>query len=267
MVHLIQRETFSAEKWNGKHASMSKHLESHQAPVLAIYFTLIHLFLFFCLFGCFFHVFSCLHCFGGADFLLPLFPPVPLFYHPHWLKYKVSHFRKLSSGKKELTFFLLFCLFVFLQTPEQMEPFRAPDVSSQLPGLLSSSYSRSSSQKWLWRLPGSCRFPLPLFKPLGLDLSALQKPQVEQTQRDQAVEMDFVGYQSCASLSFVLQKRFQPSLLGEVPHMTLVMKKQSSSEACSECGVIATSLFFRGKTVGGRGLLLISSTFFFNFFS
>lgn len=49
--------------------------------------------------------------------------------------------------------------------------------------------------------------------------------------------------------------------------MTLVMKKQSSSEACSECGVIATSLFFRGKTVGGRGLLLISSTFFFNFFS
>lgn len=49
--------------------------------------------------------------------------------------------------------------------------------------------------------------------------------------------------------------------------MTLVMKKQSSSEACSECGVVATSLFFRGKTVGGRGLLLISSTFFFNFFS
>lgn len=43
MVHLIRRETFSAEKWNGKHASMSKHLESHQAPVLAIYFSLIHL--------------------------------------------------------------------------------------------------------------------------------------------------------------------------------------------------------------------------------
>lgn len=134
MVHLIQRETFSAEKWNGKHASMSKHLESHQAPVLAIYFTLIHLFLFFCLFV-FFHVFSCLHCFGGADFLLPLFPPAPLFYHPHWLKYKVSRFRKLSSGKKELAFFCCFVCFFFCRHQSRWRPFRAPDVSSQLPGL------------------------------------------------------------------------------------------------------------------------------------
>lgn len=66
MVHLIRRETFSVEKWNGKHASMSKHLESRQAPVLAIYFSLIlpptPLF------------FSCIQLFallfGGADSLL-----------------------------------------------------------------------------------------------------------------------------------------------------------------------------------------------------
>lgn len=128
MVHLIRRETFSVEKWNGKHASMSKHLESRQAPVLAIYFSLI-----LPPTPLFFFMHSAVCTAFWWSWLLALFTPAPLFYHPHWPKYEARCSKKSSSEKKELTH-LHVCL-LFCRHQSRRRPFGARHVSSQLPSL------------------------------------------------------------------------------------------------------------------------------------
>lgn len=58
--------------------------------------------------------------FGETDFLLALFPPAHLLYHPAWLKYKVRCFQKMNLWEEIIDVFAWW--FVSQWTPEQMEP-------------------------------------------------------------------------------------------------------------------------------------------------
>lgn len=141
MVHLIQRETFSVNKWNGKHTSCQT-LGKASSSCFSNLFSLNSPW------GCSFLILFIpltVYVFGGAAFLLPPFPPALLLYH-HSGSHLERYFKGFNVWEGIMDVFVW--LDVFLWRSE---------LQKGLQGCLVFPELESSSPGWSGRVPGKIR--------------------------------------------------------------------------------------------------------------